>query len=66
MFSRTIAKLVSVESASALSKFLGGRPPVTQEFADTLENRQLYGDRFIDDMMRERAAGKNRSEAHPT
>jgi hypothetical protein len=53
MFSRAIAKLVIVEYTSALSKSLGGRSSVTQEFSDTPENRQLYGDCFIDDMVRE-------------
>ena len=64
MFSRDIATgLVARYASLLLWQF---RAPATQklELADTDENRQLYGDRFIDDIMREQRSEARFTDPH--
>ena len=64
MFSRDIAtRLVARYASLLLWQF---RAPATRklELADTDENRQLYGDRFIDDIMREQRSEARFTDAH--
>ena len=61
MFSRAIAKRV-LEYAPVSN----AKAPVIHEFEDTLKNRELYGDRFIDDVVRERRMNEKKlGEARP-